>query len=129
MRRATLVLTVLMMTAACGSMGGDGGLGSIGDIILGSPSTSTSSDVRGAVTYVDTGARRIDLDVTYINNLRDNNQGQRGSIYYDNSTRVVYQNQEYNVTDLERGDEIEVVGVADNGRYIAQQITVVRDAT
>jgi predicted GNAT family acetyltransferase len=61
-------LAALLLTAACGSMGGDGGgLGSIGDIILGSPSSTTSSDVKGAVTYVDTGARRIDLDVTYVN--------------------------------------------------------------
>ena len=129
MRRATLVLTALMLTAACGSMGGDGGLGSIGDIILGSPSSTTTSDVRGEVTYVDTSARRIDLDVTYINNLRDNNNGQRGSIYYDNETRVVYQNNTYNVTDLERGDEISVVGVNDNGRYVARTITVTRDVS
>ena len=130
MRRASFVLTALLLTAACGSMGGDGGgLGSIGDIILGSPSTTTSSDVRGSVAYVDTSARRIDLDVTYINNLRDNNRGQRGSIYYDNNTRVLYQNREYNVTDLERGDEIEVTGVNDNGRYVARTITVVRDVS
>ena len=128
MRRATFVLAALLMTAACGSMG-DGGLGSIGDIILGSPSSSQSSDVKGTVAGIDTNARRIDLNVTYVNNLRDNNDGQRGSIYYDNNTTVVYNNQNYNVTDLERGDEIEVRGVADNGRYIAQQIVVVRDAT
>lgn len=128
MRRATFVLAALLMTAACGSMG-DGGLGSIGDIILGSPSSSQSSDVKGTVAAIDTNARRIDLNVTYINNLRDNNNGQRGSIYYDNNTTVVFNNQNYNVTDLERGDEIEVRGVADNGRYLAQQITVVRDAT
>ncbi|HEY0155969.1 MAG TPA: hypothetical protein VGF28_01610 [Thermoanaerobaculia bacterium] len=130
MRRATLVLTALMLTAACGSMGGDGGgLGSIGDIILGSPSSTTTSDVRGEVSYVDTRERRIDLNVTYVNNLRDNNNGQRGSIYYDDQTRVVYQNNNYNVTDLERGDEISVVGVNDNGRYVARTITVTRDAT
>lgn len=128
MRRATFVLAALLMTAACGSMG-DGGLGSIGDIILGSPSSTQSSDVRGTVAGIDTNARRIDLNVSYINNLRDNNDGQRGAIYYDSNTTVVYNNQNYNVTDLERGDEIEVRGVADNGRYIAQQIVVVRDAT
>jgi ABC-type glycerol-3-phosphate transport system substrate-binding protein len=128
MRRATFVLAALLMTAACGSMG-DGGLGSIGDIILGSPSTSQSSDVKGTVAGIDTNARRIDLNVTYVNNLRDNNNGQRGSIYYDNNTTVTYNNQSYNVLDLERGDEIEVRGVADNGKYIAQQIVVVRDAT
>lgn len=129
MRRATLALTVLLLTAACGSMGGDGGLGSIGDIILGSPSSTQTSDVRGEVTYVDSRERRIDLDVTYINNLRDNNNGQRGSIYYDDQTRVVYQNNEYRVTDLERGDEISVVGVNDNGRYVARTITVTRDVS
>jgi hypothetical protein len=128
MRRATLVLAALLMTAACGSMS-DAGLGSIGDIILGSPSSTQSSDVKGAVAAIDTGARRIDLNVTYVNNLRDNNNGQRGSIYYDNNTRVTYNGQDYAVTDLERGDEIEVRGAVDNGRYLAQQITVTRDAT
>lgn len=129
MRRATLVLAMLLVTAACGSMGDGGGLGSIGDIILGSPSSTQSSDVKGTVSAIDTNARRIDLDVTYVNNLRNTNNGQKGSIYYDNNTRVSYNNQSYAVTDLERGDQIEVVGVADNGRYIASQITVVRDVT
>jgi hypothetical protein len=130
MRRTSLVLAALLLTAACGSKGGDcGTLGDIGNIILGSPSTQQSSDVRGAVEYVDTNAHRIDLNVTYINNLRDNNKGQRGSIYFDNNTRVLYQNREYNVNDLERGDEIEVSGVNDNGRYIARTITVTRDAS
>lgn len=128
MRRATFVLAALLMTAACGSMG-DGGLGSIGDIILGSPSSTQSSDVKGSVAAIDTNARRIDLNVTYVNNLRDNNNGQRGSIYYDNNTTVTYNNQNYSVTDLERGDEIEVRGAASNGRYVASQIVVVRDAT
>ena len=128
MRRATFILAALMITAACGSMG-DGGLGGIGDIILGSPSSTQSSDVRGTVVAIDTGARRIDLDVGYINNLRDNNNGQRGYIYYDSNTRVTYNGRDYGVTDLERGDEIEVRGVADNGRYLAQQITVVRDVS
>lgn len=128
MRRATFVLAALLMTTACGSMG-DGGLGSIGDIILGSPSSSQSSDVKGTVASIDTNARRIDLNVTYVNNLRDNNNGQRGSIYYDNNTTVTYNNQNYSVTDLERGDEIEVRGAASNGQYIATQIVVVRDAT
>ena len=129
MRRTAFVLTALLMTAACGSMGDGGGLGSIGDIILGSPSTSQSSDVRGTVTNVDTGARRIDLNVSYINNLRDNNNGQRGSIYYDNNTRVTYQGRDYGIGDLERGDEISVKGVYDNGKYVARDITVTRDAT
>jgi hypothetical protein len=129
MKRTAFVLTAMLLTAACGSMGGDGGLGSIGDIILGSPSTEQTSDVRGTVSSVDTGNRRIDLNVSYVNNLRDNNNGQRGSIYYDTNTRVTFEGRDYAVTDLERGDEISVVGFNDNGRYVARTITVTRDAT
>ena len=125
MRSATLVLTALLL-ASCGS----GGMGDLGDIILGSPSTSQSSDVRGYVSYVDLNARRIDLDVSYINNLRQTSStNQRGSIYFDNNTRVVYQGRDYAVSDLERGDEIEITGFNDNGRYVAQTITVVRDVS
>src|SRR5688500_11904507 len=112
MRIATLALTALLL-AACGT---GGGLGDLGSIILGSPSQEQSSDVKGTVASIDTGARRIDLDVSYINNLRNTNGGQRGSIYYDNNTRVVFNGRDYAVADLERGDEIEVRGVNDNGR-------------
>ena len=126
MRSASLLAVItLLFTAACGSAGG---LGDISDIILGSPSPSQSSDVRGVVTYVDTQNQRIDLDVAYINNLR-NESGQRGTIYYNNDTRVVYDGRDYRVSDLERGDEISVRGFNDNGRYVAQTIEVTRDAT
>lgn len=125
MRRATLLATVLLLAAACGS---GGGLGDLSDIILGSPSPSQSSDVRGTVNYVDTRNQAIELDVAYINNLR-NDSGQRGTIYYNNDTRVVHGGRDYDVTDLERGDEIAVTGYNDNGRYVARTIEVTRDAT
>jgi len=124
MRIATLAI-MAMLLSACGSAGGT--LGDIGNIILGSPSTSQSSDVRGTVTSIDTSARRIDLNVSYVNNLRPSSSDRTGSIYYDNNTRVEYNNSTYAVTDLERGDEISVVGVNDNGRYLAQTITVTRN--
>ncbi|HEX2062497.1 MAG TPA: hypothetical protein VHK90_17285 [Thermoanaerobaculia bacterium] len=126
MRTAALALTALLL-ASCGST--DGGLGSLGDIILGSPSTSQSSDVRGVVTYVDERNQSIDLDVSYINNLRDSNNGQRGTIYFDNRTRVVFGGREYAVADLERGDEIAVRGFNNNGRYVAETIEVLRDVS
>ncbi len=126
MRIATLALAALLVTA-CGSTGGT--LGDLGSIILGSPSTTQPSDVRGAVDYVDTNARRIDLNVSYVNNLRSTGSDQRGSIYYDNETRVQFEGRDYAVTDLERGDEIEVRGVNDNGKYVAEVITVTRDVT
>ena len=124
MRIATLALTALLL-GACGT---GGGLGDLAGVILGSPSQQQPSDVRGTVSSIDTNNRRIDLDVSYINNLRTTDSSQRrGSIYYDNNTKVVYQNNQYNVTDLERGDEIEVRGFNDNGRYVAETITVVRN--
>lgn len=125
MRTAAFALSALLLAAACGSTGG---LGDISDIILGSPSSTQTSDVRGTVEYIDTSAQRIDLNVSYINNLRTENT-QRGAIYYDSRTRVVYQGKEYRVTDLERGDQIEVVGANNNGRYLAETITVTRDVT
>ncbi|HYH10168.1 MAG TPA: hypothetical protein VEK11_24180 [Thermoanaerobaculia bacterium] len=127
MRRASFVLAALLLTAACGS---SGGLGSLSDIILGSPSTTQSSDVRGVVTYVNQSNQSIDLDVSYINNLRNtDSNSQRGTIYFDSRTRVVYGGREYNVNDLERGDEISVRGVNNNGRYVAETIEVVRDVS
>jgi len=124
MRRTTLVVVAMLLTA-CGSSGVLGDLGAI----LGSPSSTQPSDVRGTVDYVDTNARRIDLNVAYVNNLRSTGSDQRGAIYYTNSTRVQYEGRDYAVTDLERGDEIEVRGSNDNGRYVAEIITVTRDVT
>jgi hypothetical protein len=117
--RKLSILAVLLLLAACGS--------SLGDLggILGSPSQSTPSDVRGTVNFVDTSAQRIDLNVAYVNNLRSN-QGS-SSIYYDNRTQVQYSGHTYSPTDLERGDEITVRGYNDNGRYVAETITVTRN--
>ena len=125
MRRAIVLSFAVLLLASCGSMG----TGGLGDIILGSPSSTQSSDVQGYVNTIDTRNQIIDLDVTYVNNLRQSGSGtnQRGTIYYDSRTRVLYNNREYNVTDLERGDQISVRGVNDNGRYVAQTIEVTRD--
>jgi len=118
--RKLSILAVLLLLAACGS----GGLGDLGGI-LGSPSPSTPSSVNGTVNFVDTSAQRIDLNVSYVNNLRSS-QGS-SSIYYDNRTQVQWQGHTYSPTDLERGDEVSVHGYNDNGRYVADQITVTRN--
>ena len=123
MRRATLVITVALLLAACGSSNPLGDLGGI----FGSPNSQTSSSVSGTVTGVDTNARRIDLNVSYVNNLRPSSSQSTGSIYYDQNTQVVYQGQKYSPTDLERGDQISVQGYNNNGQYLAQTITVTRN--
>ena len=121
MRRAAILVAALTL-AACGSVD----LGDLGGI-LGSPSADKPSDISGTVTNVDTANKRIDLNVAYVNQLRQSNT--TGSVYYDSNTRVEYQSKTYNVTDLERGDEISVRGANNNGRYVASVITVTRDAT
>lgn len=128
MRKLSVVaaLAAVLLLAACGS----GGLGDLGGI-FGTPqssSTGTSSGSIGAtVNFVDTSNQRIDVTINNVNNLR-NAQGNQ-SIYYDSRTRVLYNgNTGYNVTDLERGDQINVTGTQDNnGRFIADTITVTRN--
>lgn len=114
------VLTILLV--GCSGIN----LGSLGDI-LGSTGSNSGSDVRGTVVRVDTNERRIDLDVSTVNNLQDQRRG--SSIYYDSETVVEYQNRTYRPEDLERGDEIAVRGANRNGRYVAERITVVRDVS
>lgn len=75
-------------------------LGTVGDILggtLGGMGGGTGNEVYGEVRYVDT--QRQILQVT-------TQQGQTANVYFDSRTRVVYQNQQYNVTALERGDEV-----------------------
>jgi hypothetical protein len=61
------------------------------------PPGSTESQVSGEITNVDTRNQIIDLRTS---------DGRSGQVRYDNNTRVVYQQQEYNVTALERGDVV-----------------------
>lgn len=120
---AAVLGCALLMAAACGSLGDLGGLGDI----LGSTGQDDQSDIRGYVTRVDTSARRIDLDVNTVNNLREDRAG--SSIYYDQNTVVEYRGQQYSPENLERGDQISVTGVNNGGRYVARRITVLRDVS
>ena len=123
MRRASILMAALLLLAACGSSGLGGTLGDI----FGSTAPTNTSSVNGTVTGVDTSAQRIDLNVSHVNNLRPNSSQSTGSVYYDNNTRVTYNGNSYNVTDLERGDEVSVSGANNNGRYIATTINVTRN--
>lgn len=124
MKTKTLLVALTLFLAACGSMGDLGG--TLGDI-LGSNGANDDSDVRGVVSSVDASNQRIYIDVQYVNNLRNDQSGQ--VIYYDSNTVVEFDGKRYTPTQLERGDEISVRGSNDNGRYVADTITVVRDVT
>ncbi|CAN5872341.1 hypothetical protein BH23GEM9_BH23GEM9_28920 [soil metagenome] len=100
--RAAAMAAVLAMTACSGNS--LGGLGDVLGTVLGQPSgagqpTQVSVEIRG----VNTQQQIIQVATQ---------DGQTGSVRYDQNTVVVYQQQQYPVTALERGD-LAVVHVQD----------------
>ncbi len=85
------------------------------------PSGSYGSTVRGTIQYLDTSRRTITLDRGY---------GSATTIDYATNTPVRYGSTTYRVSDLERGDEIEVsVNDLGGGRLSARDINVLRRAS
>ncbi|HEY0995778.1 MAG TPA: hypothetical protein VGD77_07300, partial [Gemmatimonadaceae bacterium] len=91
-RAARGAIAALAMTsmAACSQAGT---LGSV----LGSVLGSGAQEVSGVIAGVDTRGQQV--------NIQQSN-GQTVAIAYDNATKVVYNNQGYPVTSLERGDQV-----------------------
>ena len=121
LKRSLIAMLAAMFIVACGT---GIGIPDLGDI-LGSTSSTDTSDIRGHVQSVDTATQRINLDVEMVNNLRDTRPG--STVYYDRDTVVQYQNQQYRPEDLERGDYIGVEGSNVSGQYIADRITVLEN--
>jgi outer membrane lipoprotein SlyB len=116
MRFATIGAMVLAMgsATACAS-GAGGGLGGILGSVLGGGGNQ-QSEVSGQINGIDTRNRQI--------GLRQSN-GQNVSIYYDQNTQVVYQNQSYPVTALENGDQVTLrLQQANNGGYYTDYVQV-----
>lgn len=108
------VVAATLLLANCGSTD----LGSI----LGGPQTSssTSGDVYGTVNSVDTRNQSI--------NITTDDQ-RSANIYYDSRTRVTYQNQTGNPSQLERGDRV-TIRMANNGNQtVADTITVTQSVS
>lgn len=78
--------------------------------------------VRGTVGDIESGSSRFEVEPEY---------GARDSelVYYDERTVVLFEGREYQTSSLERGDEVSVTGERRNGRFLADRITVERDAT
>jgi hypothetical protein len=95
----------LAAVAAMLSATGCAQAGAIGDILggvlapQGQQGQGQGGQVVGEVLAVDTRQQVIQL--------RTQN-GQTGNVFFDQNTRVVYQQREYNVTALERGDVIAI---------------------
>ena len=82
------------------------------------PGDTYGSTVTGTVRNIDTSRRTIEVDRGY---------GSTVVIEYDTATPVYYNNQTYRVTDLERGDQIDIrVRTLSGGRMMADTVTVTR---
>ena len=82
------------------------------------PGGTSTSSLRGTVRSIDTSRRTIEVDRGF---------GTNAIVEYDASLPVHYNNQTYRVSDLERGDEVDIrVRDLGSNRYLAQDITVTR---
>jgi hypothetical protein len=78
---------------------------------------SYGSTVSGTVTYVDTSRRTITVDTG----------GRTTVVDYDTNVPVSYGGRSYNVSDLERGDQIDIrTRDLGNGRMVADSVNVIR---
>lgn len=111
--RTGAALVLLLTASACS------GAGNIGEVlggVLGGAGQTQGSQVSGVVLGVDQGRQQLGIQ------LQD---GQQVALLYDQQTQVVYQNQRYAVTNLERGDRITArIQQTQNGGYYTDLVQV-----
>ncbi|MEO7457920.1 MAG: hypothetical protein ABIY52_16815 [Gemmatimonadaceae bacterium] len=112
MIRASALTVALMAAGACSQAGS---LGSVLGSVLGG-GQQQQSQVSGTIQNVDTRNAQI--------GLRQSN-GQTVALLYDANTKVVYQNQNYAVTNLEYGDAVTArIQQTQNGSYYTDLVQV-----
>lgn len=89
------LLGAVLAGAGCSNLGGLGNV--LGSVLQ--PAGSGSGEVAAVVRYVDTQRQMIQVQTQ---------NGQTGNIYFDNRTQVVYGQQQYPVTSLEQGDQVQM---------------------
>ena len=113
-------ITKALVLSGALALGGCAQAGSLGDI-LGGVLNAPAQSVGGTIQGVDTRAQTIFVRTT------DN---QTISIAYDDRTAVVYQNQNYPVTALEQGDQVNVrITQTSNGAYYTDRVDVTQSTT
>jgi len=93
------------------------------------PNSSTYSTLRGTVRYVDTSSRTIQLEQTnWISGFNTNTNYSTLTVSFDPNTSVSVNGQLYPVSNLERGDVVDVqVQNLGSSNVYARSITLVRD--
>lgn len=93
-RRMAALGAVLAMTG-CGTAGTLGTLGEVLGTVLGQPAGTGQAQVYAEIMGVDTRQQVLQVRT---------DDGRSGNVRYDQNTQVVYRQQQYPVTALERGD-------------------------
>lgn len=107
--RFAAVTTTLITASACSQLGG---LGSV----LGGVGQPQTGQISGTVQGVDTRSQQIVLQQS---------NGQSVGLMFDAQTQVTYQNRNYSVTNLERGDRVTArIQQSNNGGYYTDMIQV-----
>ncbi|GAC1485903.1 MAG: hypothetical protein NVS1B5_07940 [Gemmatimonadaceae bacterium] len=101
-----------LMIASLGACAGTN-LGNVLGSVLGGG--AQSGQLSGTIRGVDTRSQQ--LAIQQVN-------GQTVPIYYDNQTRVVYQNQNYSPTALENGDQVTARVQANGNSYYTDYVQV-----
>lgn len=92
----------------------------------------TANNVRGTIERVDTVNRRIVVDRESSSNssyLRNGNEDETVTLYYDDRTTVEFQGKNYRPQDLESGDRILADVSETSGRLLAEEIQVLSDVS
>ena len=114
-QRLLRVGAAALTVASVGGCAQSGGLGSILGSVLGG-GQQQPSQVSGSIRGVDTRNAQIVLQQS---------NGQSVNVSYDNQTQVVFNNQNYNVTSLENGDQVTItIQQTQNGGYYTNYVRV-----
>jgi len=92
------ILALSLAAAGCAG----GALGGLGDILTGGPAGGDQGS-GGAATVEIQEVRTQQQQIIVLTQ-----SGEQGPVLYDQNTQVIYQNQQYAVTNLERGDIVEM---------------------
>lgn len=107
--RAGIAAAALLATGACANAGG---LGSVLGSVLGQ---GQGNQLQGTVSTVDTRSQQVGIQQS---------NGQVVYVSYDANTQVTYQNQRYQVANLERGDQVTARVQANGNSYYTDLIQV-----
>ena len=115
--RTIRVAAAALALASIGACSQAGALGSVlGSVLGGGGQQQQGSHVTGIVRQVDSRNQQLALQQS---------NGQTVALVYDNRTKVVYQNREYTVANLENGDQVTArVQQTQNGSYYTDLVQV-----